>query len=148
VGSNPTGGTYSIYKQRWCCYVLVRGLCLMLGRQVASSLGDGGQVVGGQGGGDGDVVAVFVQVDREAGGLEQGAQQRLWRVGEVEPQVWHRVQQRHIVGVRSAGLDRVRGVQVSDKGERGAAFTRLRVGLPGLCCPGEQCSNHGGLFVP
>jgi hypothetical protein len=45
---------------------------------------DGGQVRSGQGDGDGDIVVVFVQVDRQPGDLEQGAQQRLRCVGEVD----------------------------------------------------------------
>jgi hypothetical protein len=44
------------------------------------------------------------------------ARKRLWCVGEVEPQVGQRVQQCHIVGVRSAALDRVGGVQLGDEG--------------------------------
>jgi hypothetical protein len=44
-------------------------------------------LVGGQLNGDGDVVAVVVQADAELGDLEQLAEQRLRRVGEVERQV-------------------------------------------------------------
>ena len=60
AGSNPAGGTYSIYKHVVGRLTLVRGLCVVLGGQAVGRVGDGGQVVGGQSDGDGGVVAVFV----------------------------------------------------------------------------------------
>lgn len=42
AGSNPAGGTYSIYKHMPGRYGLVSGLCGVLGGQVVGRVGDGG----------------------------------------------------------------------------------------------------------
>ncbi|WP_280381680.1 hypothetical protein [Nocardia wallacei] len=77
-------------------------------------MGDVGDVVGGQCDGDGHLVIVVVQPDGELGDLEQLAQQRFRRLGQIECQVRQGVQQCDVGGAGPLGFGGVGGVELSD----------------------------------